>query len=1471
MKKENAVTNLSASKGKTGKTQVQKRNATGESSLSSAAIDGQRIISYQSHNNQEQYYELFNLVNSAVAVYEAVEKGNDFIFTDFNKAAEKVEKTPRERIIGRKVTEVFPGVIDMGLLDTFRRVWKTGKPEFNPAAVYKDKHLISWRENYVYKLPSGEIMAIYEDITERKQAEIELQESEDRFRNLYENATIGMYRTTPGGKVLIANLALIKMLGFKSIEEMTKRDLNKEGFETNSPRQQFKQQIEAIGEVHGYESAWKTKNGSTLYVRESARVVRDKSGKVLYYEGTVEDISERHRAEIALRENEIFLNSVIENIPNMIFVKEAKDLRFVRFNKAGEELLGFTRQLMYGKNDYDFFPPDEAEHFVNKDKETLKNRFVLDIPEEKIQTKDQGERILHTKKIPILDEKGNPKYLLGISEDITERKQSEQALLILSDTQKQLAQVDNLEDLYKLVGNKLLKLVPDSYIVFSVLDEDQQATRPVGLFGFGPIYEKLKRTFKIDPIKYSYLQKDMTAEEQRLFRSGKLEVFPGGLFALMTRKFPKSICLAGEKQLKIEQIYTQGLVYQGNYLGVIAILARSDISRFKEMIEIIIQQISITFNRIRSRIALQESEERFRGLFEDSPVSLWVEDFSVVKKRLDALRAEGVKDMRTYLESHPEEVSDCAALTKIVDVNKAGISLFKAKKKDDLLKNLSEILSPQSFKEFRQELIYLHEGKTKFSWEGKSLTMDSELIDTNLSWSVVPGYENDLSKVLVSIEDITERKRIKETLQENEERFRGLFENSPVSLWEEDFSAVKQRLDALRAEGVTDMHAYLKSHPEEVANCAALIKVLDVNKTSIELYRARDKEHLIKNLAQIVSIGYTGKFIDELVMIGEGLTRFNFETVNQAIDGERIEISISWAAAPGHENDLSKVLVSIEDITERKEAEVKLDLLITELRDLSQTEKKNRILAEALAKNVTVLNSSLKAEEVMDSIVESIGEIVPYDAAAVLMIEGNQARIVRSKGYQERGLEKWVEHTQFDLNKIKDFSAIVRNKKYKVTPNTETSKDWTVIAETAWVKSHITSPLIENSQVIGFLNLDSATPDFYTEEHAKVLMSFSEQVSTALKNARLFEDTQRRMKRMQAMTQIDLAINSNLDINISLEIVLIEAKDKLNADAVDILQVNKATGSLVFSKAKGFKTDEVHKSNFRLGTGLPGRAVMEQTLIAIPDLRSAPESFFKNMLVEREGFVSYYCAPLITKGELKGVMEIYFREPFKADQEWQEFLEMLAQQTAIAINNAELLTSLKVSNADLINAYETTLRGWVDALDMRDHETESHTRRVTELSLQLALRMGIKDSEVVNFERGALLHDIGKVGISDTILNKPGPLTDEEWVIMRQHPLNAFQLLSKSKYLIPALDIPYCHHEKWDGSGYPRGLKGEAIPLAARIFAVVDVWDALTSDRPYRKAWSQKKALDHIQEQSGKHFDPKVVSAFMALPKTGYK
>jgi putative nucleotidyltransferase with HDIG domain len=179
--------------------------------------------------------------------------------------------------------------------------------------------------------------------------------------------------------------------------------------------------------------------------------------------------------------------------------------------------------------------------------------------------------------------------------------------------------------------------------------------------------------------------------------------------------------------------------------------------------------------------------------------------------------------------------------------------------------------------------------------------------------------------------------------------------------------------------------------------------------------------------------------------------------------------------------------------------------------------------------------------------------------------------------------------------------------------------------------------------------------------------------------------------------------------------------------------------------------------------------------------------------------------------------------------------------------------------------YDMTLEGWSRALDMRDQETEGHSERVTEMAMDLARILAIGDAEAEHIRRGALLHDMGKIGIPDSILLKPGPLTEEEWVVMRTHPVRAFELLSRIPYLRQALEIPYCHHEKWDGSGYPRGLKEEQIPLAARIFAIVDVYDALTNDRPYRKAWSREKALTYILEQSGKHFDPKVVEAFLRL------
>jgi HD-GYP domain-containing protein (c-di-GMP phosphodiesterase class II) len=248
-----------------------------------------------------------------------------------------------------------------------------------------------------------------------------------------------------------------------------------------------------------------------------------------------------------------------------------------------------------------------------------------------------------------------------------------------------------------------------------------------------------------------------------------------------------------------------------------------------------------------------------------------------------------------------------------------------------------------------------------------------------------------------------------------------------------------------------------------------------------------------------------------------------------------------------------------------------------------------------------------------------------------------------------------------------------------------------------------------------------------------------------------------------------------------------------------------------------------------------------------------------------EGFVTYIAAPLVSKGQTKGVLEIFHRAPLEPDPAWTSYLETVAEQAAIAIDNAMLFEDLQRTNLELTMAYDATIEGWSRALDLRDHETEGHTQRVTENTLRLARGMGMPESELVHARRGCLLHDIGKMAIPDRILLKPGPLLADELEVMRQHPTFAYDWLSSIAFLRPTLDIPYCHHERWNGDGYPRRLKGEHIPLAARIFAVVDIWDALRSDRPYRAAWPEPQIKDYLNSLGGEYFDPQVLKSFMDM------
>jgi PAS domain S-box-containing protein len=283
-------------------------------------------------------------------------------------------------------------------------------------------------------------------------------------------------------------------------------------------------------------------------------------------------------------------------------------------------------------------------------------------------------------------------------------------------------------------------------------------------------------------------------------------------------------------------------------------------------------------------------------------------------------------------------------------------------------------------------------------------------------------------------------------------------------------------------------------------------------------------------------------------------------------------------------------------------------------------------------------------------------------------------------------------------------------------------------------------------------------------------------------------------------------------------------------------------------------------------------AIQSKSFVVVKDILKDPKCESCHAQAKKCQLASLITLPLIFENSIFGSLSIYADQPDAFDNDEIMLLQEMANDLAYGISTLrtriEVDTAgemLEQSNAELALAYDATLEGWSHALELRERETAGHSQRVVSLTLSLGKILGINDEYLIHVRRGALLHDIGKMGIPDSILLKPGTLSPEEWIVMRQHPIYAFQLLSGIPYLLPALDLPYGHHERWDGSGYPQGLKGDMIPLSARIFAIVDVWDALSSDRPYRPAWPKTEVRNYLVAQSGKQFDPNVVNAFLSI------
>lgn len=816
----------------------------------------------------------------------------------------------------------------------------------------------------------------------------------------------------------------------------------------------------------------------------------------------------------------------------------------------------------------------------------------------------------------------------------------------------------------------------------------------------------------------------------------------------------------------------------------------------------------------RTSELIRKSELRYRSIFESVPVSIWEQDLLALYDMLEDLRTNGVTDLMEYLNLHPEFVEQAVKSIKILDVNEASLKIYDAESKVQLLTSLDKIFNLESLDNLKRELLAIWEGKPFYSGDTVNVDLKKRPIHINLAMQI-PETREGFRSVLVSVTDITQRKIAERALLESESRYRQLVEQINVVVYL-DYAVIPSRPKYISPQ-IESLLGYTQE--EWMTDPELMTRVIHPEDLQFmldeDMRTDKTGEPFVVEYRAFHRDGHMIWVHDEAILIHDQISEHD-----------------DWHGV-------------MYDITDRKKAE------------------------EALKR------SENRYRSIFDSAPVSIKE-EDFSTIGSMMAELRQAGVIDFEDYLEKHPD-WVKNaaSTVKINEVNQETLRIykaESKEQMSGPLTkifaqETYKVFEKELLAFWNRQPLfemetVSQTVSGEKIFMWVSIVIPTDE---NDYSRILVTAMD--ITQRKEAE--EQVRMQVRYLGALRAVDMAISASMDLPITLRVLINQVQQQLLVNAVSILTLDQHTQTLKYAAGIGFESNTVENTNLRLGQSYAGQAALERRIIMADDLTASNSKIFtKNF--NKEAFTHYIGIPLVSKGTVKGVLELFNYGPFNQDAAWMSLLEAMAGQAAIAIENATLMDEVQKINLNLRTAYDATIEGWARSIDLGTSDSENHSKTLADLAIELAQVTGFQGEGLLNLRRGALLHDIGKLGIPDAILSKPGPLSTEEWKIMRTYPLIAKQVLGSIDFLQSAMDIPCHHHENWDGSGYPNGLAGLEIPFAARVFAVVDCWVALRSDRPWRKAWTDSNAWEFIEKQSGKKFDPQIVEKFRSLLGNGF-